>query len=329
VLDETTRPVNYSPFLTLTATAKQPDLAKEYVDTWANVAIDTARRANELHVGAALKTLSTQQTSFEDQLNKVWQAQAKESSQWNLDVLKTQLDTRVEQIAEVQGRLLKAEQQKEENSKRYDAAQKRLANEKETLDLFYSPSDDVYWLGQIQKDGGKQPAEELKNKGMLHQAVNQVYVSLSEDESEALLAMSQADAAIKALNEQLNKLENERLELQKELAEHTVLNKQLSAEETTLTQVYTGVSRIHSYLDVAQGLSSSKNKEESIPVGINRLTNDVYVEEADGLLGPKVRVVLMGLVAFLAAVTYVALRALLPLYLPSSTDGSEPPMQAS
>ena len=95
-VDQTTRPVNYSPLICISTRAETPEAATAIVDTWAQVAIEHAGHAVSLRLMGASETLERQKQHYEDALESIWSEIEKEQAQWNLDVLRLELDARVE-----------------------------------------------------------------------------------------------------------------------------------------------------------------------------------------------------------------------------------------
>ncbi|MDQ1255594.1 MAG: hypothetical protein QG656_186 [Candidatus Hydrogenedentes bacterium] len=95
-IDETTRPVSYSPLIRLRAKAETAEMARLIVDTWALTAIDRAGAALKLRLAGAAETLEKQQPEYEQKLDAIWQTIEKEEAEWNIEVLRKEMDARVE-----------------------------------------------------------------------------------------------------------------------------------------------------------------------------------------------------------------------------------------
>ncbi len=92
IVDETSRPVSYSPLLRMTARAETAELAKKIVDVWAEVATTQAQQAAAMRVGPSASMLVGAKKKYESELQTAWEEMRKETGTWNLDVLKADLD---------------------------------------------------------------------------------------------------------------------------------------------------------------------------------------------------------------------------------------------
>ena len=98
IVDETSRPVNYSPLVRLTVYGETAELATKIVDTWASVAQTLAQRAATVRLSAPAFILSHEKEEYKSTLEKAWEEMRKETSIWDLDVLKDDLKSRVAMI---------------------------------------------------------------------------------------------------------------------------------------------------------------------------------------------------------------------------------------
>ncbi len=95
VVDETSRPLNYSPLVHIKAYAETAELAKKIVDTWADTATAQAQRTASMRVGAPAFMLAREKGEYESALESAWTEMSKETAVWDLDVLKADLQARV------------------------------------------------------------------------------------------------------------------------------------------------------------------------------------------------------------------------------------------
>lgn len=318
ILDQTTRPVNYSPLITLVARARMPELAKAYADTWAAVAVDTARESLERGLMASKRAFEGQTNSYESELHAVWDETAKEQSEFNTTVLKSQLDNVVILSSKLEDQLVAMLQQRDSSQRQVESSEEALKGETPTLDLFFAPSDDVFWT--LLATEGTDQQESLAGKGMIHQSVNDVYVALRQRQSEAMMALAQADAAVQTLENQLAELDTKRSKLQQDLAEHERVQKELTSKSTTLDAVYTDLARVTSYINVATMMSQSDGETGAQPLGVNRIGGEPFVHEAKALVPGSLKVLLAALVGFVVAVGYVVAQVLAPLVGAAASD---------
>lgn len=125
-VDETTRPVNYSPLIRLVGRADTAARAAGLVDAWAEVAQRHAARAVELRLAGVSGTLALQRTQYSDELESIWEAIESETGVWNLGVLKEQLAARVELLVAL-------EEAKTQNARELDINRHRLKTIQEDL----------------------------------------------------------------------------------------------------------------------------------------------------------------------------------------------------
>ncbi len=95
IIDETSRPVNYSPLIRLTALAETAELAGQIIDTWSGVAVTQAQRSATVKVGGPALALNEEKAGYETALEEVWKEMSTETALWNIEVLKAELDSRV------------------------------------------------------------------------------------------------------------------------------------------------------------------------------------------------------------------------------------------
>ncbi|MCC6144102.1 MAG: hypothetical protein IT368_09870, partial [Candidatus Hydrogenedentes bacterium] len=128
-IDETTRPVNYSPLIKLSARADTAELAGVIVDTWARIAIEQAQQAIRLQVAAVSETLTGQRQSYEEDLETVWQQLERETSEYNLEVLQQELNAKVELLNELNSTRSHSQRELQINEKKLATLQDSLLQE--------------------------------------------------------------------------------------------------------------------------------------------------------------------------------------------------------
>ncbi|MBW7865752.1 MAG: hypothetical protein GX580_17370 [Candidatus Hydrogenedens sp.] len=95
VVDETSRPINYSPLIRITAKGDTEEEAIKIVNTWADVSVEVAQRAASVRVGAPAAMLTIQRGENEKTLEAVWDEMREETALWNVDVIQKELDARI------------------------------------------------------------------------------------------------------------------------------------------------------------------------------------------------------------------------------------------
>jgi uncharacterized protein involved in exopolysaccharide biosynthesis len=308
VVDETSRPVNYSPLIRLTALGKTEELATKIVDTWAEVATAQAQRAAAVRVGAPAYMLGQEKVEFKSELETAWEEMRKETSVWDLNVLKSDLDARVmlmntfmekrtgierqfevakAKLELVRGditTMLRGSQEKftgesvdlreklkaemalanvdlisEEMNKQLVrqvrlaedqglverqlrgfeeslvTIRKSLETEKPMLQLGHAPSDTAYW---IVGGANTKSLSDLKEKVMVSQEMNPVYLELKKNENAALAAISQKKAEFESMNAQAAALSSQIAALNEKYGPHKMNLARLTNDLAVAEKVY-------------------------------------------------------------------------------------------
>ncbi len=95
LVDETTRPINYSPLIRLSVVAETAALAGAIVEAWSDKVMATASDAVTLRMTAETETLAKQTADQRTQLEEIWKAMEEENALWNLERLKQEMSTRI------------------------------------------------------------------------------------------------------------------------------------------------------------------------------------------------------------------------------------------
>jgi len=119
IVDETSRPVNYSPLIRISAQGETAEQAVAIVNTWAETATEVAQRASSVRLSAPALMLTRHREEYEKEVEAVWKLQAEEQAQWNTDVLQRTLTDRV-------GLLNELEYHRNEGLRKLESARKRL-----------------------------------------------------------------------------------------------------------------------------------------------------------------------------------------------------------
>ncbi len=308
VVDETSRPVNYSPLIHLTALGDTPELAKNIVNTWAEVATAQAQRAATMRVGAPAFILGREKKEYQTELDKAWDEMRKETGAWNLDVLKQDLESRVSlintfldkhtvmerqlEVAKsrlelVRGDIAKMLQGSQEKfsgeagelrdkmkvemaqanlemisqemdkqlalqvrlSEQHDDIERRMKGEEEslktirkslelekpTIELAHAPSETAYW---IVGGANNKSLSELKEKVMVNQEMNPVYLELKKDENEALAGISGKTAELESIKGQLETLNTQLASLKEQYGQHKMTQGEISNNLNVSEKLY-------------------------------------------------------------------------------------------
>ena len=119
IVDETSRPVNYSPLIRISARGETAEQAVAVVNTWAETATEVAQRASSVTLSAPALMLTRHKEEYEKEVEAVWKLQAEEQALWNTDVLQRTLSNRVDLLNEL-------EYTRNEGRRKLEIARKRL-----------------------------------------------------------------------------------------------------------------------------------------------------------------------------------------------------------
>jgi len=119
IVDETSRPVNYSPLIRISARGETAEQAVAIVNTWAQTATEVAQRASSVSLSAPALMLTRNKEEYEKEVEAVWKLQAEEQAKWNTDVLQRTLSNRVDLLNEL-------EYNRNEGRRKLEIARKRL-----------------------------------------------------------------------------------------------------------------------------------------------------------------------------------------------------------
>lgn len=316
VIDKTTRPVNYSPLLAIRATSESAELAKSIVNTWAEVAISSARKTNYLHVGVVSEKLAKQERLFRESLDAILARQAAEKSQFDAELGKKEMLLRLELLhgSRLQGKsqgLLSAQkeaaQDLAEAKAQLASVREALAQEEPFVQLTKAPSDDAVWLLEGQQGEGS----DIEKKGMVTEELNQVYWELKSAEQQALQKIAGTSARLAALDQQIAGVYAEQEAALKEVAKHTHLQTQLDAESEAATLAFKEVAAASSLTTAIAGLvHDEKAQDDGTPaIGLNRLSDTVPVKRT-ALLGKKSTVIVFTGLAFALTVALILVRTM-------------------
>ena len=302
-VDQTTRPVNYSPFLTLLAKGATPGEAQQIASLWAEIAIEAAQRSNHIRVASTVDALRDQETKYEDVLKAALEELAKEESEWNLILLEAQAMLQVEAVEKLRTDLTTQRLAMAARGASLDALKKELDGVEPKVQLFRAPSNDVFWL----KDGKPSGAagSDQAVQGMLDEVVNEVYVSLRTREKLLVEELAHFQAAVESLELDIQRRDEDRASAQRNLAEHKNLQRELEQAVEIAEESFGEVARLRSLAEAAAGLSGDQAERNTTPIGLNRVSDNVYVREDPPLISGTLTVILAAISAFTLACAYV------------------------
>jgi hypothetical protein len=310
VVDQTTRPVTYAPFIILHVKRETAEVASAVAEKWATVAIEIAQQ--RVHVGneATRTTLAKQKASLHKKLSASMEALAVEEATWNLASIRTELDQLLVRQGQVERMRIDGENTAASAEERLAVTRELLKTEPVHVQLSKAPSDDVVFL--TEQESGGATLESLQKKVMVSQVLNPAYTTIRLNKSTAEQDLAAANARLASLERQSATLDAHRAELQKELAHHDLKQKKMLLEVTDLTSIYTAISNFETFNDVAIELATAQGEDDNHTVGLNRLGAGLYTREYD-IFGRTAKVLAVTVLAAILALIYAFLRCFIPL----------------
>ncbi len=299
-VDPTARPMTYSPMLNLKARADTPELSIQIVDTWADVVIDAARRANRLRIAGIGQAMVARTSDHKQELDGFWVSLAEETAEHDLELMRDELKKRQEHIHELDRKLVDAEVELRAAEERLVAVQAQLEEEPEIKELFRSPSETAYWIVESTTSNDA-ILEALEQKGMRSEELNPAYIELRRN-----LASTQQDVASyrarkQSLQEQMDEVRQRQRATQQLLADQELIQTRLGTEEQHMRTSYMEMAILRTYMESAGLIVSGSVDEDMHSVGLNRLSERIYASSDPGFLGRKGRVLLATMLAGLLA----------------------------
>lgn len=271
MVDQTTRPINFSPLITLRAWAAEPDYARAMVDIWAEKAMKAAQTVNHMQYGELALALKKQADLRKNNLDELWQALEKEKAQFDVTSKKEELGLLLKEMDDLLHAQAVSERIAAAAEAQLASIQQKLADEKPLLELFRSPSDDAYWL--LEPNARKEKKTAVEGKGMVTQQLNEVYWKLRADENKAAADLAGAKAEIQKILAQLDGVTQRQKDLLAQIAQHEYAQQRLTVEEELATAIYKNVTTAQTLLAETASVVHSPNEQTTYPVGLNRLSD--------------------------------------------------------
>jgi len=271
VVDQTTRPINYSPLITLRVWEVESERARAIVDIWAEKAMKTAQTANLMQYSELATVLKKQADVRKKNLDELWQALEKEKAQFDVTSKKEELGLLLKEMDDLLHAQAVSERMAAAAEAQLAAVQQKLVDEKPLIELFRSPSDDAYWL--LEPNAQKEKKIPVEGKGMVTQQLNEVYWKLRADENRAAADLAGAQAEILKIKGQMDSVTQRQKDLMAEIAQHEYAQQRLTVEEELATAIYKNVSTAQTILSETAGVVHGTEDQTIYPVGLNRLSD--------------------------------------------------------
>ncbi len=301
-VDRTTRPITYSPTITLRAEADTADNAQTIVRVWERHALKASQRAAAMALSGMTDMLGNQEERFRLALEDVWQELEALQQESDLDALREELDLLVKLQNDLvkEHALLQAELRGAEDG--LEALLAALEEEEPIFDLFKAPTTTAVFIARELEGSQLGAGGAIEDQGMLTQEVNQVYW---EQKGEALALRQTAAstrAQLTALSGELESLRSRQRAVQAELAAHRRQETRLKTEEQIKNTVYEQVAASRDMVTAAHDIATGGAAESVAALGLNRLTEEIYPQEMTGFLGRRGRVMTAALLALVFGV---------------------------
>ncbi|NUM53874.1 MAG: hypothetical protein HUU46_09550 [Candidatus Hydrogenedentes bacterium] len=295
VVDQTARPVLYSPIITLAVTGDDPERIASIVKAWADAGTDWSREIGKVRTAAAAEQFVKERERSAADLETLQNALAEEKGKWNVEILKKELEERQMLMGEVEKALAEAERDLTGGEETLQALREAKAQEPEKIELYRSPSDDAYFIAKAA--GGEKAAADAEKKGMIDEQFNLTLIEMEKLETETLGVVSAARGKLDTAKRQLDELRAKQTEQGTLLAIHEQTQDRLSANVKAGLDAYSQLAAAERVLDAVHSFATATNEKGVTPLGLNQLEKKVTPVVSRGLMGQGRKLYLMLIVA--------------------------------
>ena len=314
VVDQTARPVLYSPIIVLSARGGKPEQLKSIVEKWAVVGMEWSRSIGDITTASAAAQFVKNRERFATDLESLQNALAEEKGKWNVDILKKDLEERQKLMGEVEKAQSDSERELSGGEETLRAIREAKTGEPEKLQLFRSPSDDAYFIGQAV--GQAKAAAGADKKGMVDEQFNQNYIEMESLETKTLGDVSSARAKLETAKQQIEALRTKQNEQGALVAVHEQTQKRMEANVKAGLDTYGQIAAAERVLSAVQSLAAATDEKGVTPLGLNQLHEDVSPIVSRGLMGQNRKYYLM-LVVFLSFIVASLYAVIIDIVVPA------------
>jgi len=304
-VDQTTRPITYSPLITLSAEASTEEEVKAIVDTWGEVAVEVSGLANRLLLAGADSSLERQKDAQREELEAVWEEIEEARSEYDVEVLREELMRLAELGSDLKRDRTELLAEFEGAEESLNSIQANLEEEERFVTLFRSPSETAYFIADELQQERPLAGNPIEERGMIRQELNNAYWEQKLEEKTTLNRISEMRAELSALERERDNVREEQNELTAVLATHDRTITRLETEEALARQVYRQIGLSREMVKAASDIIHGRTDDDIGALGLNRLTDRVYPEMAPGTLGRRGRVMLAAVLTFLLSGAFV------------------------
>ncbi|MCC6796697.1 MAG: hypothetical protein IT366_16375 [Candidatus Hydrogenedentes bacterium] len=298
IVDQTARPVLYSPIITLLARGHDPEKLRHIVEKWAVTATEWSRTIGEIRTAAAAEQLKIESNRVSLELADLQAAMANERGKWNVEIMRKELEGRQLLMAETEKAQSEAERDLRGSEDTLKAVREAKAGVPEKVQLYRSPSDDAYFI--LKATGDQKAVADAEKSGMINEFFNPNYSELERLETENLGAVSSSRAKLETAKQQLETLRAKQDEQSVLAAEHEELQNRMMANVKAGLDMYGQIASAERVLNTMQSLATATNENGVTPLGLNQLRKEVSPVITSAFMGQgrKMYVILYVALAF-------------------------------
>jgi capsular polysaccharide biosynthesis protein len=259
--------IMYSQAILFRAKAHEPETAAKISQTWAEVFKEQVDETAATGIGETFALLDTLHNSTKTAYEQSDLALAEHQKQWNLDLIKAQIDSKQKEYTAFEGTLKQTEVNLIAGEKKLAALEAELANEPEKLVLFRAPSDDAYWIAGLDSQS---KSKEAPDKGLRTEEMNPNHIKIRASVVEAKESIEGLRATKDTILVKLDELKKEMDALTVTLADQTVERNKLMRESESLKETYSLVRA-----EYEKGRMADQTRASDIVIAGNAVVPDV------------------------------------------------------
>ncbi|MFM1919754.1 MAG: G-rich domain on putative tyrosine kinase [Candidatus Hydrogenedentota bacterium] len=231
VSQKTVSTTEYSPMITLTATADTPDHARDLVLAWAQVCEEVSRQAYEKGKSGLLNIAQEQFNSTRGELETVGGQIRDAEIEYNDELARAQLMQVHERYLDYIRKTADKTVEIETTRKEIAELEQGLLAEPERLTLFKSPPMTAVFMDKAKSKSGEP-------EGYSSEELNAVHVALKEKLVVKRSELASMEEFVRQMTTQLESLSTELQQLRAEIAEKAFERKMLNIQETPHLRSY-------------------------------------------------------------------------------------------
>jgi capsular polysaccharide biosynthesis protein len=225
----------YGQVLIFRAKEQTAELAAKTAQTWAEIFKEQVDDAAAKRVKDTFSLLDTLHNDTKAELEQVELTLAEHKKLWNLDLIEAQLEAKRKQFTKFEKLVKTTEVDLASNEMKLKATADELAKEPRKEVYFRAPSDDAYWMAELQ--GGGKPTIE-PDQGLRTEAPNKNYDTTRKAEVKAKGKVEGLRAEKDMIVLKLDELKKEIEELTATFADKSVERDKLVRESDSLNVSY-------------------------------------------------------------------------------------------